>query len=121
MAESVIKKPERHGWTAVSKSYTTPSANAWVNTGLSVTVPDGHIYVARARQGWNSGRPIGIGFNRGTLGSGQSPDYTLYNPDSGLTAYMLAAVLDTGTWDLYTYRGSTGTNTYWIYWLDVTV
>ena len=94
------------------------TANDWCNINQKIVVPDNHFYLCRIWQGWNNGKPVGLGCDKGlSLNSGQGPVMSNESPSS--TIYGLIALLDSGTWYIYTKRGSTGLNNYWAQIIDI--
>lgn len=108
-----------HGATALTP-YKNTSANTWENTGNTFTVPNGHLYLISLSTGWSSGQPTGLGVNKGTSLTGNTPDVA-YESTTALRTPMI--VCNSGTWNIFSKRASagTGTNNYYIEYLDITL
>lgn len=104
----------------VNSTYSHTTANAWVITNLSFTVPEGHVYIVDVVCTYTNGKPYGIGLqNASTLSQG-APVMSI----SETTAKYVTRgtfFVRPGTWYICTLRASTGSNTYNVYGLDFTI
>ena len=108
------------------------AANTWTYTGLSFTVPKGHLYIVVLSQGYSSGAPKGIGLNGsdtlhpvpGTWDGRTAPDFASYveNGVEKLTCLLDGTSVEQ-TFYLFTYRVSapTAPNKYYVYGLDFNI
>ncbi len=110
------------------------TANTWTYTGLSFTVPKGHVYIVNLSQGYTSGAPKGIGLHidsslhpvPGTWDERTAPNFASYT-ENGVE--QLTCLLDgtsaARTYFVFTYRASTVmsgyTNKYYVYGLDFNI
>ncbi len=101
----------------ISANYKNTTANAWEYVGISIIVPTGHRYLVRCTQGWNSGKPLGLGLHTATSGILTFTHESANDAVMGTPMYMI----DSGTWYLFTKRGSVATaeNVYSVEILDV--
>lgn len=107
--------------TVTLGSYGQTTANAWECTGLSIVVPSGHVYLCNVQQGFNTGKPLGIGMHdANTLGASGIPLKSAYDPDGLMTGLFMVT---NGTWYIYTKRATaasgTSVNNYYIRYFDL--
>lgn len=63
--------------TPITGSYQNTSANAWENTGISITVPQYHKYLVSVDTYWTNGKPIGLGLDSNASLSSLPPRYCI--------------------------------------------
>lgn len=99
-------------------SYAQTTANAWEDTGITIVVPSGHLYVGMLTAGYVSGRPLGIGADRSASPSGGIPEQSA---ESANGQYSVAVFLYPGTWRVFTKRASVASsaNNYYLRYVDM--
>lgn len=98
--------------------YQQAAANQWEDTGLTITVPTGHVFLGELSSGWSSGKPIGLGVNQATSLTGGQPNFCIENENAVLA---IDTFLYPGTWHVFTKRASAGTtnNNYYYRYIDI--
>ena len=92
-----------------SISFKATAANTWQYTGLSFTIPSGHQYLTRVWEDWNSGKPIGVGFETSTaIGTKGFPTYNFENANGFYTPPVF--LLPAGTFYLFEKRATVPTS-----------
>ena len=118
----ILKRIPQYSNPVSGTAYTTATANAWENTGISVTVPSGHLYLVHVRAVYQNSRPIGIGFHAAsTFGAYNAPQYNVQSPIANETIEKAGFILTSGTHYLFTKRTETGSNTHYLYILDFNI
>lgn len=99
-------------------SYAQTTANAWENTGITIVVPSGHVYVGMLTSGYSSGRPLGIAVDRSANPSGNMMEQSA---ESANGQYSVSVFLYPGTWYIFTKRASVATsaNNYYFRYVDM--
>lgn len=99
-------------------SYAHTQTNAWENTGVTITVPDGHNYIGVLISGYTSGRPLGIGVDRTQNPPGGMIEQSA---ESSNGQYSVFVLLYPGTWYVFTKRAtaSTAPNSYYFRYYDM--
>lgn len=89
----------------------------WENTGITITVPQGHAYIGLLSQGFSSGKPVGIGINASSTLSGNIPGQSNENANG---VYSSIVFLTSGTWYVFTKRATAATtnNSYYFRHID---
>lgn len=118
-ADSAIQQSTAKYSVVSLGSYQQSTANAWENTGLTITVPTDHMYIGVLECTWASGRPLGLGVNTSSSLLGDVPNQAHENGGEGTLAFTVA--LYPGTWYVFTKRSSVGTsaNSYYFRRIDV--
>ena len=98
----------------INSEASTSTTGAWVYTGLSFTVPAEHRYLVTIAQTYSHGNPRGIGLAM----SSSSSTPTFMNLNTSGSVYRLTALLEPGTWYIFTYRAATGSNNYSVQAID---
>lgn len=101
----------------VNSTYSTTTANAWSYTGLSFTVPTGHVYVARINTSYTNGKPIGIGVHTSTSLT-TAITAPIHNIENSLGIQNVTCLLTASTYYVWSKRAGTGSNTYRVDALD---
>ncbi len=107
--------------TPISGStYSSTTANAWQVTGLSFTVPEGHVYIVQVTGSYTNGKPYGIGLHSSNSLSQSAP---LMSVEETVAKYLIRGtfIVTAGTWYICTLRAGTGSNTYGVSGLDFTI
>ena len=81
--------------TSYLGGYTNASANTWADTGLTIVVPTGHVFIGVVTTGYSSGRPIGIGVDESATPTGSIP---IQSAESENGQYGVNVFLWPGTW-----------------------
>ena len=105
-----------HGFSSLT-AYKNTAANTWESTGNSFTVPNGHVFFVALVTGWSSGQPTGLGLNKGTTLTGNTPAIA-YEASVVFQTPLIAC--DSGTWYVYSKRSTAGsaTNNYYMAYID---
>lgn len=106
-----------------NESYAFTAANTWEYIGLSITVPDGHLYLLRIVQTYSGTRPLGVGIHgANTISSWNAPSYNVQSPDTsqacGSGTFILPA---NSTHYIYGKAVGANTNKFSVYGLDFTI
>lgn len=122
MASGVIKQlPIRLICSMDLGYYKATATNVWEYIGTSITVPSGHMYIGKYDVGWNSGKPIGMGFH--TSSSITSPyDAPRYAVTNGsLAVYDGTFALNPGKWYAFEMRSNIpgSANPHTFYYIDI--
>lgn len=101
-------------------SFKGTAANTWQYNGVSFTIPSGHLYLVRPTLSWNTGKPIGVGFDSSSaVGSSGFPAYNFENANGFYVPPVF--MLYTGTYYMFEKRASTPTtaNTTYVNFVDI--
>lgn len=99
-------------------AYANPAANTWGNSGLTIVVPSGHVFIGVLWTAYSSGRPTGIGVDESTTPSGSIPNQSA---ESSNGQYGVNVFLWPGTWHVFDKRATAAVanNNFYFRYIDL--
>ncbi len=106
-----------------NESYAFTAADTWEYTGLSIIVPEGHLYILRILQAYNGTKPLGVGVHSATtISSWNAPSYNVQSPNTSQACNSGTFILpENSTYYVWGKAAGVNTNRFTVYGLDFTI